>query len=77
MYLQTQVVFLLLFINNTQPKIDFVRLLKSRIHFHDSGKGFLSMFNRSIAIVQNADPVPQFRVLGTKRSTHLRGYGMQ
>lgn len=77
MYLQTQVVFLLLFINNTQPKIDFVRLLKSGIHFHDSGKGFLSMFNRSIAIVQNADPVPQFRVLGTKRSTHLRGYGMQ
>ena len=42
-YLQTLAELLLLFVYDTQAKIDFVGFLEIRCHAHDLGKGLFSM----------------------------------
>lgn len=61
--LQALIVLLLLLVDNAKSKVDFVGLLEIRLHAHDLGERFLGMLKRSIAIVEYANTVPQFRLL--------------
>jgi hypothetical protein len=62
-YVQTLVEFLLLLVDYAQAKVDLVRLLEVGFHAHDLGEGLFGMFQGAIAVVQNADPIPQLRFL--------------
>jgi hypothetical protein len=53
----------LLLVNYTKPEVDFVGLLEARLHAHDLGEGFFGMLERTVAIVQYADPIPQLGLL--------------
>ena len=64
-YLQTLVILLLLLVDYAKPKINFICLLEIRLHVHDLRKSFFGMFERSIAIVEDADAVPKFWFLVT------------
>lgn len=62
-YIQTLIELLLLLVNYTQTEVDLVCFLKVGFHAHDLGECFLGMLQRAIAIVQNADAIPQLRFL--------------
>lgn len=77
-YLQTLVVFLLLFVYYAKPEIYFVRFLEVWLHVHDLRKGLLGMFERPIAVVEDTNAVPQLwflkmlaAVTGVRTSSHV------
>jgi hypothetical protein len=59
-YLKTLLVLLLLLVNYTEAKVDFVGLFEIRLHAHDLRKRFFGVLKRSIAIVKNSNAVPKF-----------------
>lgn len=63
--LQALIVLLLLLVDDAKSKVDFVGLLEIRLHAHDLGERFLGMLERSVAIIEYANTVPQFRLLNT------------
>jgi hypothetical protein len=56
--LETLRVFLLLLVDYTKAKVDFIGLFKVRLHAHNLRKGLFSMLQRAIAIIENANPIP-------------------
>jgi hypothetical protein len=59
-YLKTLLVLLLLLVNYTQAKVDFVGLFEIGLHAHDLRKRFFGMLKRSIAIIKNSNAIPKF-----------------
>lgn len=57
-YLQTLRILLLLLVNDAEPKVDLVGFLEVRLHVHHLREGFLGMFERAIAVVENANAIP-------------------
>lgn len=57
-YIQTLLVFLLLFVDYAEAKVDLVCFLKVGLHVHDLRKCFFGMLEGAIPIIQNADPIP-------------------
>lgn len=57
-YLQTLVVFLLLFIYYSETKVNFIRLLEVWLHVHDLREGLFGMFKRAVTVIQYANSVP-------------------
>lgn len=62
-HLKTLAIFLLLLVYYAKPEVDFVGLLEAGLHLHDLGESFLGVVQRSVAIVQDADSVPELRFL--------------
>ena len=62
-YLQTLVVFLLLLIYYSETKVNLIRLLEVWLHVHDLREGLFGMFKRAVAVIQDANSVPQFGFL--------------
>jgi hypothetical protein len=62
-YLETLAELGLLLVYYTESEVDLVGLLKVRLHLHDLGKCLFGMFQGSVAIIQNTDAVPEFRLL--------------
>jgi hypothetical protein len=56
-------IFLLLLVNYTQTEVDLIGLFEIWLHSHHLGEGFFGMFQRPVAIVKDADAIPQFRFL--------------
>ena len=57
------IVLLLLLVDYTEAEVDFIGLVKIGLHMHDLREGFFSMLEGAIAIVENANAVPQFGFL--------------
>jgi hypothetical protein len=57
-YIQRGLVLCLLLVYYTQSEVDFVGLLEVWGHSHDLRESFFGMFQRSIAIIQDAYSVP-------------------
>jgi len=62
--LQTLAELLLLFVDDSETEINLVGLFKFGSHAHDLRESFLGMVEGAIAIIQDADAVPQLRFLG-------------
>lgn len=62
-YLETLVVFLLLLVNYPETKVYLVCLFKIGLHAHDLREGLFCILEGAIAIVENADAIPQFGLL--------------
>ena len=62
-YLERLVVLLLLLVNYAEAEINFMGLVKVRLHLHDLGEGLLSMLKGAVSVVQDADTVPKSRLL--------------
>ena len=62
-YLKTLVIFLLLLVDYAQAEVDLVRLLEIRLHLHDLRKCFFGVVQRPVAVIQDADTIPKFRLL--------------
>jgi hypothetical protein len=58
--LKTLLILLLLFVDYTEPKVDFVGLFEIGLHAHDLRKSFLGMLKRPISIIQDANAIPKF-----------------
>ena len=54
---------MLLFIDDSEPKVDFIGLVKCRVHSHDLTECLLGVFETTVPIIENADSVPEFRLL--------------
>lgn len=71
-YVKTLLELGLLFVDYTQAKIDFVRLVESRGHAHHLGEGLFGVIERTVAVVEDADTVPKLGLLYTIQSqAHL------
>ena len=66
-YLKRLVVLLLLLVDYAEAEINFMGLVKVRLHLHDLGEGLLSMLKRAISVVQDTDTVPKSRLLRVER----------
>ena len=62
-YLKTLLVFLLLFINYTEPEIYLIGFFKVGLHSHNLRECFLGMFEGAITVVKYSDAVPEFGFL--------------
>ena len=62
-YLQALVELLLLLVDYTQSEVDFVGLFEVRGHSHNLRESFLRMIKRAIAVIEDTNPIPQFRFL--------------
>lgn len=62
-YVETLVELLLLFVNYAKTEIDLVGLFEVWLHAHDLRESLFSMFERSVAIVEDANPVPKLGFL--------------
>ncbi len=62
-YLERLVVLLLLLVNYAEAEINFMGLVKVGLHLHDLGEGLLSMLERAVSVVQDADTIPKSRLL--------------
>ena len=62
-YLQALVELLLLLVDYTQSEVDFVGLFEIRGHSHNLRESFLRMIKRAIAVIEDTNPIPQFRFL--------------
>lgn len=58
-YLERLIVFLLLFVDDAKTEINLVCLIKVRLHFHDLRERVFGMVQRAIAVVEDANAVPQ------------------
>lgn len=62
-HLKTLAILLLLLVYYTESEVYLVGLLEAGLHLHDLGESFLGMVQGSVAIVQDADSVPELRFL--------------
>jgi hypothetical protein len=62
-YIQTLVELLLLLVYYAEAEVDLVCLLEVGLHSHDLRESLFSVLQRAIAIVQDANAVPQLRLL--------------
>jgi len=62
-YIQTLVELLLLLVYYAEAKVDLVCLLEVGLHAHDLRESLFGMLQRAITIVQDANAVPQLRLL--------------
>lgn len=62
-HLKTLLEFLLLLVDYSKAKVDFVGLFKVGFHAHNLRKGFFCMFKRTVAVVENTYAVPQLGFL--------------
>ena len=56
-------VFVLLLVYDSESEVDLIGLVECLVHAHDLRECFFSMLEAAIAIVQNADAVPQLGLL--------------
>ena len=56
----------LLLVYNAQSKVDFVRLFKVWFHAHHLREGLFGMLEGAISIVENANAIPEFRLLSAR-----------
>jgi hypothetical protein len=70
-YVQTLVELLLLLVYYAEAEVNLVGLFKCRLHSHDLRKSLFSMLERSIAIVEDSDAVPELRFLDTVRERYM------
>lgn len=71
--LQALIELLLLFVYYSKAEVNFIGLFKVWGHAHDLRKGLLGMVKRPIAIIENANAVPQLGLLWNrtmKSATH-------
>ena len=61
--LETLAVLLLLLVYYTQAEVDLVRLVEVGLHVHDLREGLFRMFEGAIAIVEDANAIPEFGLL--------------
>lgn len=61
--LQTLLELLLLLVYDTEAEINLVGLFEFGSHAHDLGESLLRMVQRTVAIIQYSDPIPQLRFL--------------
>lgn len=54
---------MLLLVDDAQPKVDFAGLFKLGVHLEHGRERLLGMLKGPISVVEDADAVPQFRVL--------------
>ena len=73
-HLKTLLVLLLLFVDYAKPEVDLVGLLKVRRHLHHLREGLLGVFQRSVAIIQNAYSIPKLRFLSCNERQIRRIY---
>lgn len=66
-HLQALAKLLLLLVDDAQAKVDFVGLFEIRLHAHDLGKGLLGMLEGAVAIVEDANAIPEFGFLHRRR----------
>lgn len=62
-YIQTVAELLLLLVYYAQAEVDFVGLFKVRGHTHNLGESLLGMVERTVAVVEYTDSIPEFRLL--------------
>ena len=62
-YLQALLKLLLLLVYYAEAEVNLVGFLKARVHAHDLGEGFFGVFERAIAIVKDADAIPELGFL--------------
>lgn len=55
-------VALKLLVNDAEPEINLIRLFEIGIHMKDARKGFFGMLEGAIAVVEDADAIPQLCV---------------
>lgn len=75
--LQTLIEFLLLLVNDAEAEINFVGLFKVGGHAHDLRESFFGMVERAIAVVENADSIPQFGLLSVVSNGNLGEQGSE
>ncbi len=61
--LQTRAVLLLLLVNYAEPEVYFVRLLEVGLHLHDLGECLFGVLQRPVAVIQDANAIPELRFL--------------
>lgn len=61
---QALVIFVLLFVDDSETKVNFVSLVKVWCHAHHLGEGFFSVLQTAVSIIQNTDAIPKLRFLG-------------
>lgn len=62
-YVQTLVELLLLLVYYTQTEIDLIRFFEVGLHAHNLGEGLFGMLKRAVAVVENANAIPELRFL--------------
>lgn len=62
-HLKTLCIFGLLLVNYTKTEVDLIGLVEVRRHAHHLRESFFCMVQRAISIVEDADAIPQFRLL--------------
>lgn len=62
-YFQTLLELLLLLVYYTEAEVYLVGFLEARVHSHDLREGFLGVFERAIAIVEDTDTIPKLGFL--------------
>ena len=62
-YLQTLLELLLLLVYYTKAEVYLIGFLEAWVHAHDLGEGFLGVFERAIAIVEDTDTIPELGFL--------------
>ena len=58
-YVQALVELLLLLVYYAEAEVYFVGLLEVGLHAHNLGKGLFGVFKRAIAVVQDANAIPE------------------
>jgi len=61
--IKTLIPLVLLFVYYSEPEVDFVCLLKIGLNVHNLRESLFSVVVAAIPVVQNADAIPQHRVL--------------
>lgn len=61
--MQTLLVLYLLLVDDAEPEVDFVGLVKVWIHADDGAKGLFRVFVAAVSVVQNANAVPKLWLL--------------
>lgn len=61
--LEALVILLLLLVDYTQAKVDFICLVEIGLHLHDLRESLLGMLEGAIAIVEDANAIPEFGFL--------------
>jgi hypothetical protein len=62
-YVQTLIKLLLLLVDYAETEVYLIGLLEVWLHAHNLRKGLLGMLERAIAVVQDADAVPELGFL--------------
>ena len=62
-YLQALRVLLLLLVDYPKTEVNFIGLVKVWLHEHHLRKGFFGVLERAVSVVEDTDPIPEFRFL--------------